>query len=379
VTDAYDTAVLASTPFAYWKLEESSGTSMVDSSGNGRNGSYVNTPQLHVPGPVVGWWGVNFGGGSQYASAAINLSATKLASFECFFAVQNNVKQGAVWQFGDNADTTVGMAFCWYDNNDGLVNVGSDNGGGTPYNITRFNQPPLISWHHLIAVIDRTKGPGSVSVYVDGALAPQGQSQFALHNNVFGNLTFYLGRTPSLAKFLPVVISRMSIYDYLLTSGQVQAHWAGAQAVGPLVVSSAAGASVGDLDRLQGNLLSVLSTIQTLINFEHPPIISSLSVLSTSTVSGTGFLVLTGRGVSVLANTVPVTWGMRLALIEGEFYNRLVQLSFAHLLSGGLSEVYDPVIDQYGNVASYFFTGNVPYRLYYDVGVGCTVDIKQLG
>jgi len=46
----YRDAVLADTPLGYWRLGESSGTTAADVSGNGRAGTYVNTPTLGSPG-----------------------------------------------------------------------------------------------------------------------------------------------------------------------------------------------------------------------------------------------------------------------------------------------------------------------------------------
>lgn len=44
---SYDTEVLADTPQIYWKLQDASGTSAVDSSGNVRPGTYNGTPTTH--------------------------------------------------------------------------------------------------------------------------------------------------------------------------------------------------------------------------------------------------------------------------------------------------------------------------------------------
>jgi PKD repeat protein len=51
---SYPGEVLADSPLAYWRLGETSGTAASDSSGNGRNGSYVNGPQLGAAGALVG-------------------------------------------------------------------------------------------------------------------------------------------------------------------------------------------------------------------------------------------------------------------------------------------------------------------------------------
>lgn len=46
--------VLADSPLLYWRIGESSGTTAVDSSGNGRDGTYFGSPTLGVPGMIRG-------------------------------------------------------------------------------------------------------------------------------------------------------------------------------------------------------------------------------------------------------------------------------------------------------------------------------------
>ena len=51
--NAYADAVLADGPVAYWRLGELSGTTAVDATGRGNDGSYVSSPTLGVPGVVA--------------------------------------------------------------------------------------------------------------------------------------------------------------------------------------------------------------------------------------------------------------------------------------------------------------------------------------
>lgn len=50
----YSTRLLASSPTAYWRLGESSGTSAADASGNGNTGTYTGSPTLGVSGAIAG-------------------------------------------------------------------------------------------------------------------------------------------------------------------------------------------------------------------------------------------------------------------------------------------------------------------------------------
>jgi hypothetical protein len=69
---AYSAAVLADSPLAYYRLGEASGTTMTDSSGNSRNGTYAGSPTLGAPGLVTGDsdTAVTFNGTSQQAQVA---------------------------------------------------------------------------------------------------------------------------------------------------------------------------------------------------------------------------------------------------------------------------------------------------------------------
>lgn len=51
---AYETAVLADSPRGYWKLGDTSGTTVVDSSGNAHDGTYGAGVTLNIPGGVNG-------------------------------------------------------------------------------------------------------------------------------------------------------------------------------------------------------------------------------------------------------------------------------------------------------------------------------------
>src|SRR5262249_20602336 len=71
-TTAYQTEVLADTPLAYWRLGDTSGTTATDASGNGRHGTYQNSPTLNQTGALVGDanGSVLLNGSTQYVSVA---------------------------------------------------------------------------------------------------------------------------------------------------------------------------------------------------------------------------------------------------------------------------------------------------------------------
>lgn len=66
--DLYALEVLADSPVGYWRCTEGSGTTLVDSSGNSRNGTYYNSPVLINSGVNTGTTSATFSATSgQYA------------------------------------------------------------------------------------------------------------------------------------------------------------------------------------------------------------------------------------------------------------------------------------------------------------------------
>lgn len=79
-TASYFDEVMADVPLAYYRLGETSGTVVADSSGNARHGAYTGTPTLGVTGAIVGdsnlaFSSVNNGRAETSSSAALQLSS----------------------------------------------------------------------------------------------------------------------------------------------------------------------------------------------------------------------------------------------------------------------------------------------------------------
>ncbi len=102
---AFQTAVLANNPYAYYRVGESSGTTAADSSGNNRTGSYVGSPTLGVMGAGGGDTAVGLNGSSQYVTTDQASGFGSLmgnASWEFVFSTTNTSAQMAM---GGSANT----------------------------------------------------------------------------------------------------------------------------------------------------------------------------------------------------------------------------------------------------------------------------------
>jgi hypothetical protein len=70
---AYADEVLADSPLAYWKLNDASGATAADSSGNSRPATYVNTPEAYNQAPILAGTSNNVSfesGGTDYLTIA---------------------------------------------------------------------------------------------------------------------------------------------------------------------------------------------------------------------------------------------------------------------------------------------------------------------
>jgi hypothetical protein len=80
---SYSAEVLADSPLAYYRLGDASGTTMTDSSGNGRHGTYFNSPTLGATGLLLGDsdTAVELSGSLQYMSVPDDNAYDGLSAF----------------------------------------------------------------------------------------------------------------------------------------------------------------------------------------------------------------------------------------------------------------------------------------------------------
>ncbi|MCX6117436.1 MAG: LamG domain-containing protein, partial [Proteobacteria bacterium] len=89
---SYQGVVLADSPIGYWRMGETSGTTVIDSSGNGMNGTYINSPTLSVAGHITGDsnTAITLNGSTQYATVSHSSTAiTGAMSAEAWYRSSN--------------------------------------------------------------------------------------------------------------------------------------------------------------------------------------------------------------------------------------------------------------------------------------------------
>jgi hypothetical protein len=103
---SYDSVILADSPVGYWKLDETSGTTAADSSGNGRNGTYSGSVRIGAPSinENIAAYSTSMNGTSNYVAIAYNAAfATTPLSLEAWVYPYDG---------GDNSGTVRNIFSC---------------------------------------------------------------------------------------------------------------------------------------------------------------------------------------------------------------------------------------------------------------------------
>lgn len=174
----YSTVILGDNPIGFWQLNETSGTTMTDSSTTGLNGTYYNTPSLNQSGTGGGITkSVYFDGASSengytnttstyYINAASNWSmeiwfkdnSTGVSSIESMFAWRGDTGEGK---------DTLGI-FTLNNGSAGRVQLITTSDIGISGNaiILGYDRTPDTNWHYLAAT---AVSGGAVKLYLDGS------------------------------------------------------------------------------------------------------------------------------------------------------------------------------------------------------------------
>jgi RHS repeat-associated protein len=217
---SYAEAVIASGPSLYWRLDETSGTTAADLSGNGDDGTYSTGVSFGQPGALLtsANMAVGFPGtGSVVNQEALNFSNTTVAAWVKLAALPTKGPQ-MIAGFAQAAQTqpsapAINTSVLYVDisgNANWVVNDGT-----TAYTVA--SGPLQVGkWYFLVGTADGTTS----TLYVNGSLAAStsaGSSQvgFVVPNFlVNGNAGFYGG-------VLNAVVDEVAAYDFALTAQQI--------------------------------------------------------------------------------------------------------------------------------------------------------------
>jgi hypothetical protein len=217
VPATYDAWILNDSPVAYWKLDETSGTTATDSSGNSNTGTYQG-------GYTQSSSGVALNGSSGYISTTTSYASPNTFTIEAWFKTAST-SGGLIMGLGTTQTGSSGS----YDRHiymttAGKLTFGVDAGAGqtTIASTLAFNDNV---WHHTVASLS---GAG-MALYVDGALVAQntskttGQALTGYWRIGYNNIGSWPNSPTSY--FLNGSFRRVAVYTAALTAKQVYAHY----------------------------------------------------------------------------------------------------------------------------------------------------------
>ena len=222
----YARNVLSNGPSLYWRLDEATGTSAADLSGNLDNGRYGTGDTLGASGAISDGTtppdpAVTTNGGDSAVMVSTNRTASLPAfSLEAWFATSHS--GGKIIGFGDSASATGSQDNDkeLYFSADGSLNFGV-------YNNEKdvISAPPSLhltdgAWHHVVAV----QGASGMALYVDGSLVA---SNSVSTNQSYSGYWHVAGDTSwsNNGNDFSGSLDEVAVYPYALSAAQVSSDY----------------------------------------------------------------------------------------------------------------------------------------------------------
>jgi RHS repeat-associated protein len=226
----YTSVISSDSPYGYWRMNEASGATLVDSSGHARAGSYTASPLLSQPGALIrdsGTKSVDLNGSTQYASVPGATMGTVSGTWTVEAWVRPDTTAGTMGIAGSR-NVTGGMSIELV----GGTKIHGVIGDGTNQITTTADADFTYtagSWYYIVYVVT----PNSYTVYADGRVV--GGGWFNTATPVLANSThnFYIGQYGGGGSqyFWNGRIDEVAAYNSALSGSDVFAHYRAGRAI----------------------------------------------------------------------------------------------------------------------------------------------------
>lgn len=224
----YEDEVLADSPLFYYRLEETSGATVSDESGNNNDGT-VNGADLNVSGPSGLGSAASFDG-TDDSLTTIEVGSTQQLTVEVWAKVASGAGDGlSTILFGQrNAASSAHLILC-YVNSDGTLEVlhrnATSGSGGTITSTATIDDDV---WHHVVATFD--VAGNSAVMYIDDTQADSGtlassSNDFELTNADFTFAAEWQAGDGAPKNHLACVLDEPAFYLSELSATRVSAHY----------------------------------------------------------------------------------------------------------------------------------------------------------
>jgi len=223
---AYINGTTSAPIYAWWHLNENTGTNIGDSSGNNRNGTAMASPSW-VTGKLSS--ALQFNGLNQYVdfgNSTANFERTQAFSVELWFKTANTGQQillskmqstgnYAGWEIYYDGTGTNRMFF-------DLSNIATTN------HIRVYCSPSVVAdnnWHHLVVTYDGSSNATGVNFYFDGSPKTTGITYNTLTASILTSTPFQLSGRGNGAMGIVGLLDEVVIYNGVLTSDKVTSRY----------------------------------------------------------------------------------------------------------------------------------------------------------
>jgi len=245
----YPASVGSSSPLGYWRVGEGAGTTALDASGNGRNGSYSGGYTLAQPGALTGdsSTAVRLNG----TSGRISIPDSPGLAYGDVFTYEAWVKlaSGGLTQSLFQKGTGAGSLYLGTDNLLRLRKAGTGD-------VVTATQPLSVdgAFHQVVA----TKNGAAVKLYIDGSDVTGSVANLTMTNTTS---PLALGVSAAGTNFLNGWFDEIGVYGAPLSSDQVRQHYvSGTNTNGCTDVAGATATSYAETSSDLGRALRVVVT-----------------------------------------------------------------------------------------------------------------------
>ncbi len=234
----YPAAVIASSPIAYWRLNETAGTTAYDYAGY-NNGVYSKvTLGQEGYSPLDGDRAALFSGENSYvgqlSGTAINFQGTNVSfTIECWAkAPEGLADETSLVAKGTGADGTTANEQFALDVVNGKYRLMTRGNNNSVYS-AEAEVGPNGTWQHIVGVYDQTVSEApQIRIYVDGQLSGSGSGRPAENGGLRASTSPVsigskrLGNSPAYNATFNGLIDEVAIYGTALTEETILAHYA---------------------------------------------------------------------------------------------------------------------------------------------------------
>jgi alpha-galactosidase len=262
---AYQTAILADQPVAYWRLNETNGTTAYDQMGK-HQGTYASAVVLGGAGPrppdflgfeltnTAAQFTQNLTNSWVYISSAWLLNGNTVTIIAWIYPTGSQADAAGLFVYSRAANTTVAGL------NYGSVSSGNAQTLGYTWNNDSRTwgwdsglMPPVNQWSFVALVVQ----PASATLYLINTHGEQSATHILSHNNAAIGDFSYIGTDPyaKTARVFNGLIDEVAVFNYSLTPAQIQQLYANGAVLPQVQVGIQYSGPNLDLSWPQGTLL----------------------------------------------------------------------------------------------------------------------------